>query len=277
LFKSFALADSLSRYGGVLHLLLTDEDKPVQGEIPKNIRLHQLREISDPRLASLKKKYGRQTDRFRWGLKPLFLRELLKEFREVIYLDNDIYFLNDPSLLFAELADHRFLLTPHFYPDDPLTQPTWLEANFRIGLYNAGFIGANQEGREILNWWVDCCLYELKRAYWRGLFDDQKYLDLVPVKFSGVKILKERGYNFAGWNDNSGLSKEEITFIHFNPFTLKKFGNPENRYHTLFQNYLTHLKQYRQDYNWDSKLPGSFEWNNAWYFLRWKVCRLLNL
>ena len=152
LFKSFALADSLANYGGELKVLLigelTSEYESIQ---PKNVQLFSLNEIKSPRAEETKDKY--KNDKLRWSLKPILLLFLLEEYGKVIYVDNDIYFFNDFKFLDEALEKNNILLTPHFYPSSPKNDQTWLEANFRLGLYNAGFIGVNKNAKEA------CLLY----------------------------------------------------------------------------------------------------------------------
>jgi hypothetical protein len=173
-------------------------------------------------------------DKRRWGSKPFLMLYLLnKGYDAVIYVDNDICFYASPDFLFNKLKKQSILLTPHYYPADPQRNQIWLEANFRVGLYNAGFIGASQKGMDALMWWGNCCLYNIKKAYCRGLFDDQKYLDAIPVFYDDVEIIKHRGCNVAAWNIETSIrslnEKGELrlnriwplVFIHFNIYTIQ--------------------------------------------------------
>ena len=189
---------------------------------------------------------------------------------------NDIYFFNDYRFLFQELESNDIILTPHFYPSSPITKQNWLEANFRVGLYNAGFLGINKSAKEALEWWADCCLYEMKKSYFRGLFDDQKYLDLFPILFNRVKILKHRGCNLAGWNDNIQLKQTEVIFIHFSPFTISKFKNKTNYYHPLYLQYIKQLRTHNLNYKPKNKPINLLFIQNGFYYLRWKLARFLN-
>ncbi|MCB9205105.1 MAG: hypothetical protein H6603_09045 [Flavobacteriales bacterium] len=176
----------------------------------------------------------------RWSLKPVMISSLLEDYEKVIYLDNDTFFFNDPSFLFDELDKHDILLTPHNYPRDPKKNQNWLEANFKVGLYNAGFIAVNRSAKHIMDWWADCCLYRCEKSLLRGLFDDQKYLDLVPIMHPNTKVLEHKGCNIAGWNnevckrveqpDGSVLidNKWPIVFIHFNGFTNRAIVNGDD-------------------------------------------------
>jgi len=115
-------------------------------------------------------------------------------------VDNDIVFFHDPTFLFEELKDASILLNPHWRIIEPDIDADWFLVNFRDGVYNGGFVGASQQGREALQWWARCCAFACEKDYKRGLFDDQKYLDLMPASFTKVKILQHRGCNVAYWN-----------------------------------------------------------------------------
>jgi lipopolysaccharide biosynthesis glycosyltransferase len=135
-------------------------------------------------------------------MKPVFMQFLFreKEISKLIYVDNDIAFFGEYGFLFKLLDEHNILLTPHFYERNPEENQNWLEANFRVGLFNAGFVGANNKTISTLEWWAKCCAYRCEKNYMRGLFDDQKYLDMFPVIEPTTKILDHQGCNLAGWN-----------------------------------------------------------------------------
>jgi hypothetical protein len=273
LFKCYALAESIQSFGGELIVLLVDtnEVKSIDN-IPSNIKFNFLDKISFERVLLTKEAYTK--DKLRWALKPAYLLYLLLEHQEVMYIDNDVHFFSDFNFLFEELSNSNLLVTPHHYPSSPKNQQTWLEANFRLGLYNAGFIGANKDAKAALEWWSDCCLYEMKRAFWRGLFDDQKYLDLLPVLFDGVKIVKDKGCNFAAWNENQNIKESQVVFIHFNRFTLLKFREEQNAYHAIYKRYEKTLIKYNPTYEFKPNRFDKFKLQNAIYFMKWKIARL---
>jgi len=212
-----------------MHCLVTDA-VPASGD--ERINFHALDGLSDEVAVTIKSRYT--GNELRWATKPLFISHLLQlGYERVIYVDNDIYFIASPDFLFEKLGEVNMFLTPHYYPADPKEEQFWLEANFRVGLYNAGCVGANSNAIGALNWWAQCCAYNVKKSAWRGLFDDQKYLDLIPVLFDKVEVLKHHGCNVAGWNkklsvrslgsDNKLVlnGKWPLVFIHFNVFTFR--------------------------------------------------------
>jgi hypothetical protein len=269
LFKASALADSIMPYNAILHVLVIDKIPPL--DYPANIKIYQINDIRNEYLERVLSKYGRDKDKLRWALKPIFLLYLLDKAECVAYVDNDQYFYSDPTFIFNMLNDSSIILTPHHYQPIPSAEANWFEANFRVGLFNAGFIGASTKAKDALDWWVKCCIYNIKKAYWRGLFDDQKYLDMMPVLFDNVKILKHPGCNLAGWNDYQLI--DDLVFIHFAEITLSKFLKPEHSYHQFAQTYIDTLKKYNPQYTF-KKHTRFYEYATYVYFLRWKIARM---
>ena len=278
MYKVHALAESLKPYDVSLHVLLVD--KPSSDLESGQFNIYHLSELAKNELTGkIIKKYSGNKDKIRWGMKPLFLHYLLNQsIDELVYVDNDIFFYQSPEVIFQSFRNTDILLTPHFYPSDPVNNQNWLEANYRVGLYNAGFIGVNKNATDFLDWWGKCCLYSMKKSYWRGLFDDQKYLDLVPIQFNGVEVLKNKGLNIAGWNDHPegslAISKKEIVFVHFADLTLEKFSNPAHSLHSFYEEYIKTLRKYNPNYKYKKEHFSLRKIDAAWYFLKWKLIRL---
>lgn len=170
-------------------------------------------------------------DYLRWALKPGFVINLLDEVDHVIFCDNDLYFYNDPEEIFEYCLRHDMTISPHWrtihqgHTDE-------MKYNFMHGLYNGGFFSANRSAINILDWWADNCCIECS-AVSEYTYVDQKYLDLLPLYFSGqVGILQHKGCNVAAWNrsylertldkdQNVLVAGEPIIFIHYSPITIK--------------------------------------------------------
>lgn len=260
LYKALALADSLEQGSDfTLHILVVDGNGSADN---KRCRFWGLEDIKRTQpAAGIVSKYFAHKDKLRWSLKPVFMNFLMNDsglgIDKVLYLDNDLFFYNDYSFLFELLNQHSFLLTPHHYRHDPNNHQNWFEANYRVGLYNAGFVGAAKSGTDGLKWWAECCLYRCEKNIFRGLFDDQKYLDLLPVMDGNTHIVRHKGCNVAGWNID--VCKREsrngevvidgqypVVFIHFNDTTIREIihGNDEHlapHYHS----YVNCLKKYK--------------------------------
>ena len=232
--------------GTALQVLVVDKNKFSSSA---NFIIHQTDTIIvHPFLKKIEAKYAHtNSDHFRWALKPVFISYLLKEgFSKVIFVDPDLYFVSDFTFLFDELETSNVLLTPHWANMNPVENEENLFAVLRGGLYNAGFIGVNQKGFKAINWWTEMCHYKMERRQDLGIYDDQKYLDMLPVQFDGVHILKHQGCNLASWNIDT-CKREMINgklminklyepvFIHFAKDTIV---NILNRNDALLKPYL---------------------------------------
>lgn len=148
---------------------------------------------------------------FNTALKPFMIRHLLARGHDaIVYLDPDIEVYAPLDDVFDRLdAGASFVLTPHLtapacndtYPDD-------LDI-MKAGIYNLGFlgVGACEDTKRILRWWSRHLLYHCVNAQDRGLFVDQRFMDLVPGFTDGARVLRHSAYNVAYWN----LDQRELT------------------------------------------------------------------
>lgn len=196
------------------------------------------------------------SDRFRWALKPVYMSWLLRQgYTKVIFLDPDLFFTGDPAFLLDELDTASVILTPHWSNPNPLEYEDGIFAIMKNGMYNAGFIGASAKGLPAIEWWAEMCHYRIEKAFDLGIYDDQKYLDLLPVEYDDVKIIKHRGCNLAYWNMDTNRREIkngklqirggfEPIFIHFAKGTIDNIRNGNDEHLTPYlKSYLEALKQ----------------------------------
>lgn len=198
LFESFGANEPTVRR----YLLVLDAE-PGDVDVDPGIEVVSPGRLPVPEFASMSFKYG--VVEFNTAVKPFLLSLLLDQYgeREVAYFDPDILVMRRLDELRAALATSSIVLTPHItrpIPDDGLTPS---EPDIMVsGAYNLGFIGLRdtEETRRFLTWWgrrlEDGCRIDVAR----GLFTDQKWIDLVPGLFPGTRILRHPGYNVAFWN-----------------------------------------------------------------------------
>lgn len=193
-------------------------------------------EIGIPDLEEMAKKYN--ISELSCALKSFFTRYFIREnpsVSEILYLDADLYFYAALSEVEALHRDYDILLTPHLIK--PMVfdgkQPDEV-AYLSTGTYNGGFfsIKVTENSRRFIDWWCErmrnYCFYSLDK----GLFVDQKWLNLVPVFFDKVFIVKLFGYNVSYWNLHERSIElkagqylvnldDKLRFFHFSSINLK--------------------------------------------------------
>jgi glycosyltransferase involved in cell wall biosynthesis len=164
-----------------------------------------------------------------WMFEHLFARG----YDRVVYLDPDIVVYS--PLIELDMArspdGEAFLtLTPHLTGsiggDDHPSERSILQA----GAYNLGFLAVSRRPplARFLTWWREKLEFQCVVDTARGLFVDQKWMDLAPGLFPEVAILRHEGYNIAYWNlgqrtvakGDAGVTVngQPLRFFHFSGF-----------------------------------------------------------
>ncbi len=182
------------------------------------------------------------------AVKPYACEYLFQRYRlkKLIYLDPDIKTYARLDCLLNGLDHNSILITPHLTDSiEDNCQPGELDI-LRSGTYNLGFIGLalTEETQRFLTWWqsrlYEHCVVDLDR----GLFVDQRWMDLAPSLFSGVSIDRRPGLNVAYWNlmhrviraEKGGrftANGETLFFFHFSGFdpdNPMQFSKHQNRF-----------------------------------------------
>jgi glycosyltransferase involved in cell wall biosynthesis len=137
------------------------------------------------------------------AVKPWAFRYLFDSgYDRVIFFDPDINVYAPLQPLLQKLDTSDVLLTPHLtgrLDDD--RHPSELEI-LQSGTYNLGFLAlaAGAVSTELLAWWQSKLLRDCVVDIPRGLFVDQKWMDLVPGMFERVSVVRDAGWNAAYWN-----------------------------------------------------------------------------
>ena len=168
------------------------------------------------------------------SFKPLLIKFLIEDgYDQVLYLDSDVYVYKPLDCVFESLNEANILLTPHF------TKPFGTYGKFselellQDGSYNSGLVGVSSsaESKQFLNWWSARLKHFCRDARSEGLFVDQKWLDLVPAMFDGVKIVRNSGLNVAPWNMHTRtlVERDEEYFVDGSPLIFYHFSffNPD--------------------------------------------------
>lgn len=163
------------------------------------------------------------------AVKGQFFRYLLQNYpteNKFVYLDPDCYVYSD-FIELRELLDTKpVILCPHLLEPGNIDMELSSTAH---GVYNLGFLAVNhsEEAERFINWWADRLYLFCYDDIQRGIFTDQKWIDLAPCFFD-IEIFKHRGYDFATWslldcemteeNGKYYIKGEPLRFIHFSGY-----------------------------------------------------------
>ncbi|MNZ57264.1 hypothetical protein D3C78_752380 [compost metagenome] len=192
-----------------------------------------------------------------------------------VYLDPDIEVYDELVELKAALDEHAIVLTPHLcHPEDIMDAVMDNELSaLQHGVFNLGFlaIARSGEAERFAAWWASRLSMFCYDDIPRGIFTDQKWIDLAPCYFD-VHILKHPGYNVAPWNlskrkltytDGYQVNGQALRFFHYSGFDsganegmIRKYvPDLSNCVYNLRDNYVRQLEEADQ-----SKL-GQTEWS----------------
>jgi hypothetical protein len=199
--------------------------------------------------------------------------------RKFMYLDPDIEVFHSFSKLEDILDEHSIVLTPHMCEqernDDVLAIiDNEVNSSLKYGVFNLGFLAISRtpEGERFIDWWTSRLnLFCYDDMFDRGIFTDQRWIDLAPCLFD-VYILKDLGYNMAPWNVSTRRVTSDLlvngryplVFFHFSGFDSGANETVINRYvpdkseyiYTLRNAYIEKLKQ--NDFHEMSRRPWSY-------------------
>jgi len=111
------------------------------------------------------------------------------------YIDADLLFFSDPTVLYNEMGEKSVLITEHRYT------PCY-DQSATSGIYCVQYMTFknNPEGMQVLNWWIDACLDWCFNRMEDNKFGDQKYLDDWKTRFDCVHVSSHLGAGVAPWN-----------------------------------------------------------------------------
>lgn len=184
----------------------------------------------------------------------LFNRDSLLEY--VFYFDPDIQIFNSLIGLENEFQCNNILLTPHILtPILPDGKNPGENVFLKYGIYNLGFIGVHNNSNkpgEFLEWWEKRILELGFNDTNKGLFVDQLWINLAPIFFNQVKILRWLGLNVAPWNlherriqkfsENHFLMQDgsALFFFHFSSYDFEKSETVSKHYNRY--TFQTHIE-----------------------------------
>ncbi len=194
-----------------------------------------LKEFEDQELLAIKS--SRTTGEYCWTCSGSTILYCLEQYHldACTYIDADLYFFSDPTILINEMGDDDVLITAHRYTSA-------YDQTATSGKYCVQFMTFKntENGLHVLRWWRNACLEWCYNRIEDGKFGDQKYLDDWTIRFKGIHELQHLGGGVAPWNMQqytfrregdsvigTELSTEkdfELVFFHFHDLLCFKKG-----------------------------------------------------
>lgn len=199
------------------------------------------------------------------SIKPAVFLYLLNhsQYKNIVYLDPDIYIFSSLSPLFTMLDNHSIVLTPHMTKISEKYNGQLPDTDFLgNGIFNLGFCGIRNDSvaKKMILWWHSKLITNCFIDPYFNTFTDQKWMDYLPGFFTSEELLitKHLGCNIAPWNffernvtiqdeklmvsprDSSDDSElYPVLFVHFSGYNYKelKEGN-------VIQNNIASLEDY---------------------------------
>lgn len=177
------------------------------------------------------------------SIKPFIINELFNEsYDKVCYIDPDIYVyksLAEPVLNY--LDEYSIFLTPHICSPIKDNRTPNEQIHLFSGTYNLGFLAVKNDdvSRDFISWWMEKCKNECFFDPSKGLFVDQKWINLVPGMFPSVYISRHLGLNVAYWNlherviEKDKIGESDLVFYHFSGidvFSIENISKYQDRY-----------------------------------------------
>lgn len=154
-----------------------------------------LKEFEDKDLLRIKP--GRSAGEYCWTCASSTILYSIETYKldNCTYIDADMYFYSDPTILIEEMGNSSVLITEHRFT------PEYKESEI-YGKYCVQFVTFKNDakGMEVLRWWRNACIDWCYGRIEDGKFGDQKYLDDWTTRFKGVHELQHLGGGIAPWN-----------------------------------------------------------------------------
>lgn len=194
-----AMYKSLKKNCPDFHLYIFAFDEKCERDLKdlalENVTVISLKDFEDEELLRIKP--SRNKGEYCWTCTPSSVLHVLKNFpvASCTYLDADLYFFVDPTILIEELDKKSVSIIEHRYT------PKYNQS-VDSGKYCVQFMTFknDEKGLEVLKWWRERCIEWCYGRVEDGKFGDQKYLDDWTHRFDCIYEIQNLGAGVAPWN-----------------------------------------------------------------------------
>jgi hypothetical protein len=203
---ALTLQQSLKRHAPDSPFFIYLADGPLDPSEAPDANIIPASEIGLPDLLDMAFRYT--VMEFNTAIKADCFLDLLtrRGFEAAIYLDPDIQVFAPLSEVHAALGSGASaVLTPHLLEPLPAGVHPGEAEIMKSGVFNLGFaaFGRTPEGLAFIRWWAGKLHTECYSAPEKGLFVDQRFVDLAPAFIGRLIVQRHPGYNVAYWNTAS--------------------------------------------------------------------------
>jgi len=266
--RGLAMYESLKKHSKNFHLYIFAFDAKSYKLLKKlnldNVTVISLNDFEDEEL--LKIKDTRTIGEYCWTCTPSIIKYCIEIYNlnSCTYLDADLYFFSNPSVLIDEMGNKSVLITEHRYTSK-------YDQSTTSGIYCVQFMTFKKDkyGMKVLNWWRQSCNRWCYARHEDGKFGDQKYLDDWIYRFDCIHVLQNLGGGIAPWNIEQftfikknnqifALEKKKVNFAlifyHFHQLKFLKnhkidlchYNLTSQKIILIYRPYLKHLKKIRR-------------------------------
>lgn len=248
--------ESLKKHSDDFHLYIFAFDERCYVLLKKlnleSVTVIALKEFEDDALLRIKN--TRSAGEYCWTCTPSIIKFAIEVYalQSCTYLDADLYFFANPSILIEEMGEKSVLITEHRYTSQ-------YDQSSTSGIYCVQFMTFKNDanGMKVLNWWRNACNEWCYARHEDGKFGDQKYLDDWTTRFEGVHVLQHLGGGVAPWNVQQYRLEEktfDLIFYHFhgvkffesNQVELGSYRLRKTDIKLLYGPYVAHLEKIKQ-------------------------------
>lgn len=208
---------------------VSDDLRPL---LPANVVVaHENLAISEELWRDMSFKYD--ITEFCTSIKPASFKYFFdRGYDKCIYLDPDICFFSSIGVIYDMLDEKPIVLTPHITRHEQNFSGYFSEPGIMLtGVFNLGFCGLRRADvtKKMLEWWHSRLTKMCFSDTAKGLFTDQKWMDLIPCYFGdSLYISRNIGMNLAPWN----FHEREI-FVDNGEYKVRYRGEQDSKAYSL--------------------------------------------
>lgn len=246
--KSLTCIRSAKKYNKNIDYYILYLDNDIKYKF-KNIKIITINNIID-QYKIISSKYGHATDSTICNLQPVILLYLLNFYEKIIYVNSDIYFINEWNFIYDQIDS--MLLIPNFFEHNYDSFDDFFYNITYNGYFSNNFIGVSRNAFEPLRFLAKCfynkCDKKTSSHNFMPIYIDTIYK--MNHIFPNINVLNHKGCNISIHNDTHHwpnikngifLNFEHSTLINKNKYKNLEIQNYFKKYSKLANKYKNFL------------------------------------